>query len=229
MLVWATRTVSALTLRALLYAGLFLIVVTAHVALTNALRAAGWNAGLSMAVSGAMVLAVVLACVQAGAYFGERRAAAREIARMRQGLPAGPCCVVARAVEGDGEGDMPWILIGKIRPRYPSLARRLGVEGFALVHFEINSEGAPKNIHCLDAWPSDVFFDSARAGLEAARFQLKDGEHPRFGVSYTMPFVFRIAGAARLRQAACSLMMKPDFRPAVRAAQAAIHKLRGAA
>lgn len=224
MLVWATRTVSALLLRALFYSGLFGAVAIVHVAVTSGLRSAGWSAGVSLFVSGAAVLGAVLVLVNIADYVRERRAAAREIERMRQGLPGGPCCVVWRA--GEGGAEMPWDLIGPLRARYPALARRLGVEGVAVVDFEINSEGAAKNIHCLYAWPSDVFFEAAREGLAQARFQPKTGAQPRFGASFRMPFVFRIAGAARLKD---SGLRARALRPVLKAASVAVEKPRGSA
>lgn len=225
MLIWATRTFSALTLRAAFYGGLFLIVAIAQVGVTSSLKALGWNGGLALAVSGAVVLGIVLVGVQLGEWIGERRAAAREIERMRLGLPGGPCCVVFRAGEG-GEADMPWSLVGHLRAAYPKLARRLGVEGFAVVDFEISAEGAPKNIHCVDAWPSDVFYDAAKAALLEAKFEPKEGVKPRFGASYRMPFVFRIAGAARLKER--GHRARPA-RPKLKAVAQTVEKLRKSA
>jgi len=225
MLVWATRRFSALTLKALFFSGLFLVVVTAHVAVTSALRAAGWNGGLALAVSGAIVLVIVLIGVQLAEYLGERRAAAREIERMRQNLPGGACCVIWRGADAP-DIDMPWTLAQPLRAPYPKLARRLGVEGYAVVDFEISAEGVAKNIHCVDAWPSDVFFDAARDALKDARFSPKAEAQVRFGIGYRIPFVFRIAGAARLKDK--GLRARPA-RPALRAAQAAVEKLRRSA
>ncbi|MGE0597421.1 MAG: energy transducer TonB [Hyphomonadaceae bacterium] len=224
MLVSTTRTVSAIALRAGFYAGLFFVVALVHVAITSALRAAGWGGGASLFVSGAAVLGVVLVLVNAADYVRERRAARRELERMRQGLPSGPCCVVWRV--GEGEADMPWEPIGQIRARYPALARRLGVEGVAIVEYEISAEGAPKNVHCVYAWPSDVFYDAAREALAHARFKPKLEANVRFGAAYRMPFVFRIAGAAKLKD---SGRRARTLRPAVIAAERAVEKLRRSA
>ncbi|HVZ99536.1 MAG TPA: TonB family protein [Caulobacterales bacterium] len=197
MLVRATRTVSALTLRVAFYGGLFLLVVVAQVAITTALRTLGWSGGASLAVSGCAVLAIVLSGVRVGEIVGERRAAAREIERLRQGLPSGPCCVVWRGREG--EADMPWTLVRPLQVRYPALGRRLSVEGVAVVEFEIGSDGVAKHMHCLDVWPSPVFYEAARAALAAARFEPRKNAQVRFGASYHMAFVFRMAGATRRR------------------------------
>lgn len=221
MLIWATRTVSALTFRALFYGGLFVVVVLLHGAFTSALRSAGWPGGYALAASGLVVLGVVILTMQATEYIALRRAEAREMERVRQGLPIGPCCVVWKSA--DGEADMPWELVGHLHAAYPKLARRLGVEGMAIVDFEINAEGQAKNIHCVDAWPSDVFFDAARGALLQAQFQPRGEERPRFGVSYRMPFVFRIAGAARLKDRGRKAR---KARPVLRAAVQAVEKLR---
>ncbi len=225
MLIWATRTFSALTLRAAFYGGLFLVVAVAQVAITSALRTANWPPGFALAASGAVVLAIVLVGVQLGEFLGERRAARREMLRIKQGLPAGPCCVVWRAAEGEA-ADMPWELVGDLRAAYPKLARRFGIEGFAVVDFEINSEGAAKNIHCVDAWPSDVFYQAARQAMAHAKFKHTGDFLPRFGASYRMPFVFRISGAARLKERGHRARPR---RPALQAAVQAVEKLRRSA
>ena len=199
MLVRTTRTVSALTLRALFYAGLFVVVALVHVAITTALRSAGWAGGAALLASGAVVLGVVLVLVNAADFLAERRAAARELERVRQGLPSGPCCVIWSSAAGEAEEAMPWRPVGALRARYPETARRLGVEGVALLEFEINAQGKAKGIHCRDVWPSDVFYHAAREALERAQFEPKGDVHVRFGASFRTPFVFRIAGAAGRR------------------------------
>ncbi|GAM96664.1 hypothetical protein U91I_00284 [alpha proteobacterium U9-1i] len=226
MLVSATRTVSTFTLRALFYAALFGVVAIVHVAITTALRTAGWQGGVSLFVSGAVVLIVVLVGVNFADFLRERRAAWREVQRMKQGLPSGPCCVVWRVSESESEADMPWDVVGHLHARYPKLARRLGVEGYAVVDFEINAEGQAKNVHCVDAWPSDVFYEAAREAMSHAKFVPKPDVHPRFGASFRMPFVFRIAGAARLKDRG---RKAKTLRPALKAAGDAVEKLRKSA
>lgn len=227
MLVSATRTVSALTLRGVFYAALFVVVVIVHLSLTGILRAQGWNGGVSLFASGAVVLGLVLLAVNLADWAREKRAARLEILRMRQGLPGGPCCVVWKT--GDAaeqpEDAMPWQLAGPLRARYPKFARRLGVEGVAVVEFEVGAGGVVKNAHCIYAWPSDVFFDAAREALLRAKFEPKPDMHVRFGSSYRMPFVFRIAGASRVSER--GVRARP-LRPALDAAQDAVEKLRNA-
>lgn len=223
MFVWATRTLSVFALRGLFYLGLFLAVVVLHIAVTSALRAEGWNPGAALAVSGGLVLATVLGGNYAAGELRRRRAISREVARLALGLPEGPCCVVWRAKDDAKTSAMPWDLATPLRAPYPPLARRLGVEGVAVVDFEIGADGAPKNIHCIDAWPSDVFFHAAAAALREARFTIKPGRKARFGRSFRMPFVFRIAGAARLKDKGRRAL---PHRPVVIAAMRAAERLR---
>jgi TonB family protein len=194
MLVQATRTLSTLTMRALFYGGLFVVVVIVHLGLTGALRAQGWGPSASLLASGAVVLGLVL-------------------------LHAEP----AQRDEDDPNA-MPWEIAGPLRARYPKLARRLGVEGVAVAEFEVSANGVAKNIHCVYAWPSDVFYEAAREALTVAKFQPKPDTHVRFGSSYRIPFVFRIAGAAKVQE---SGRRARKLSPTLHAAQQAVEKLRG--
>ncbi len=221
MFVWATRRASIITLRALFYVSLFFAVVVLQVAGVTTLRGMGWNGGLSLTVSGALVLALVLAANYGAEQVRKRRAAAREAERARLGLPEGPACVVWRAGAGDEEA-MPWTPLAPLRAPYPPLARRLGVEGVAVVDFEIGADGAPRHIHCVDSWPSEVFFEAAQLALKDARFEEKPGKKARFGVSYRMPFVFRIAGFAQIKEHGRRAL---PHRPALFAAARAVEQL----
>ena len=143
MLVRASHAASALISRLLFYAALFLVVVVVQMALTTALKGQGWNGGLSLFVSGAVVLALVLAGLQVGEWIRSWRASGREKARVRQKLTDGACCVLWKPQEHDLGSEMPgtsWAL----RARYPELARRLGVEGYAIAEFEVGADGAPR-------------------------------------------------------------------------------------
>jgi TonB family protein len=196
MQVSATKAISTFTAQALFLVGLFVFVVALQSALVAALRGLGINGGPAMLASGAVILPAVL--FAAAAARARARAAARRIeaARVAAKLPEGACCVVWRPQAGQAE--FPWELQGDVRAAYPKLARRLGVEGYALVDFEIGSDGAAKNLHCIDVWPAEMFYDSAAEALRAARFALRAGAAARFGPSYRIPFVFRIKGAAKV-------------------------------
>jgi TonB family protein len=215
--------VSALIPRLIFYAALFLALIVLHMAFLAALRARGWTPGWSQLASGAATLALVLIGYQIGEWLRLWRAALRERARLRQRLTDGACCVLWRPERFDLGPEMPWEVVGHIRARYPGLARRLGVEGYAIAEFEMSAGGVAKNIHVVDAWPSDVFFDSAREALLHARFEPKGDVHVRFGASYRMPFVFRINGAAKLRDTG---RRARALRPALRAAGQVVERLR---
>lgn len=225
MLISATRTVSTLTMRALFYVALFVVVVILHLALTGALRAQGWDGSASLLTSGAAVLALVLIIVNVADWVRARLAERREMQRVKQRLPSGPCCVLWKNAEPAQESEeaMPWEIAGPLRARYPKLARRLGVEGVAIAEFEVAAGGKVKNVHCVYAWPSDVFFDAAREALLVAQFQPKADQHVRFGSSYRMPFVFRIDGASKINDAG---RRAHKLRPTLQAAQQAVEKLR---
>jgi len=218
MFVWATRTASVLTARALFYVGLFLFVVVLQVAITSALRSAGWSPPMALLASGAVVLAVVLGANHGAEVLRRQRAQAREALARALKLPDGPCCVVWAS--GEGESAMPWSLTAPLRVPYPALPKRMGVEGVAIVDFEIGVDGAPKHIACVDAWPADIFFEAAATSLRQARFVVKPGATARFGTSFRMPFVFRIAGAAKLKdRGKRALPHRPVMIAAVKAAE----------
>lgn len=202
MLIWATRRLPQAVARALILVGLFVLVVVLQIAFTSGFRAAGLPPGYALGASGICVLGAVLLLNWRYQEHARRRVLAYEAARLRQGLPDGPCCVVWRGASGAATGslDMPWELIDDIRIVYPRVAKALGVEGVAVIEFEVGADGAAKNLHCLDSWPSAVFYNAAAAALGEARFQLRWGAEARFGASYRMPFVFRIAGAAQIRE-----------------------------
>lgn len=233
MLIRTTRTLSTWAMRALFYAVLFAVVVLSHLAITTLLLAQGWGGGVAMLIAGAIVLVFVIVVFSAGEWLRDRLRERQEMQRVKQRLPSGPCCVVWRAPEEktvrqllDEEesehSDMPWDVVGPLRARYPKLARRLGVEGIAIAEFEVGADGRAKNINCVDAWPSDVFYDAAREALQHAKFQPKD-VHVRYGASYKMPFVFRISGASKARDAG---RRARTLRPTLVAAQQAVENLR---
>jgi TonB family protein len=233
MLIRTTRTLSTWAMRALFYAVLFAVVVLSHLAITTLLLAQGWGGGVAMLIAGAVVLAMVIIVFSAGEWVRDRLRERREMQRVNQRLPSGPCCVVWRAPEEksvrqmlyeeeNDHSDMPWDVVGPLRARYPKLARRLGIEGIAIAEFEVGADGRAKNINCVDAWPSDVFYVAAKEALQHAKFQPKD-VHVRFGASYKMPFVFRISGASKTRDGG---RRARTLRPAVVAAQQAVENLR---
>jgi len=190
------RRVSAFAARALFLAVLFLAVVIAQVALTTAIVALGLSSQWALLASGALISLVVAIVVFVLNRRLRQRLKILERERERLALPAGPCCVVAPA---GADAPAAWILTAPISARFPSVARALGIEGYAIVEFEIGPDGAPRSMHCVDVWPAPICFDAAKEALVEARFAPAPGVQPRFGASFQAPFVFRIRGAAAVR------------------------------
>jgi TonB family protein len=174
----------------------FVAVILIQGGVLGALRNAGMPGGVALLLSGAATFASVVGGFGLWRLWGAHDLRRAEAERDRLGLPSGPCCIVWRGEEGQ---EMPWALTQPVRVHFPKIARRFGIEGVAVVEFDIAPEGQVKNIHCIDAWPADIFYEAAHAALRDARFVVRAGERPRFGPSYRMPFVFRIRGAARVR------------------------------
>jgi TonB family protein len=193
----ATKAVGAWTARALFFAGLFVLVVVMQTAVMSALRGLGVGGGLALMISGAVILATVFGVTNAARARARYTRARIEAQRRDLGLPDGACCFSWKPQTE--AADFPWELESQIHAHYPRLARKLGVEGYALVDFEISADGLAKNLHCLDVWPAPIFYDAAAEALRAARFRLRPGAAARFGPSYRIPFVFRIRGAARVK------------------------------
>ncbi|MDX2234808.1 MAG: TonB family protein [Hyphomonadaceae bacterium] len=195
MQVSATRRALNLTVTAVTLGFVFVLVLVLQGAVMGALRNAGMSGGPALLASGAIVFAVVVGGFGLwNAWLAIDRARAED-ERDRLQLPEGPCCVVWR---GGDEAEMPWALTTPIHAHFPPLARRFGIEGVAIAEFDISPEGRVKNIHCVDVWPSPIFYAAAKDALKDARFAVREGAQPRFGPSYRMPFVFRIQGSARV-------------------------------
>jgi TonB family protein len=193
----ATKAISSFARTALFLAGLFIFVILTQIAVVAALRGLGVDGGPALLISGGVVLAIVFGATAWMRASARAQADKLERERVAAGMPDAPCCVVWRGKVG--ESDFPWELEGDVRAAYPTLAQKLGVEGFAVVDFEVGADGAAKNLHCADYWPSRLFYEAAAEALRAARFRLRPGAGARFGPSYRIPFVFRIRGAARVR------------------------------
>lgn len=187
------RRVSAFAARAMFLVALFFIVVLLQVALTTGFIANGLASGWALLASGAIISASVAASTFALNRNLRARFSALERARVRLGLPHGPCCVVWR---GGADVEMPWVLRTPIEARFPDVARRIGVEGLAVLDFAVDADGAPHDIRCLDVWPAPVFAEAAIAALSAARFAPAPGATPDLAQRYQAPFIFRIRGAA---------------------------------
>lgn len=190
------RRVSAFAARVLFLGSLFVAVVVAQVAVTTGFVALGLASRWALLASGACISLIVAIIVFVLNRRLRRRLADLELERRRLGLPEGPCCVLAPA---GADAPVAWTLTAPISARFPKVARDLGIEGYAVLEFEIGPDGAPRSINCVDVWPTPIFYEAAREALVEARFAPAPGAQPRFGASYSAPFVFRIRGAAAVR------------------------------
>jgi TonB family protein len=187
MLISAARRAFELTRTALVLVLVFVLVAALNGALSVALRGAGLGVGPALLISGAVVFAAVV-----GGWAGYRTARASESLRdmrnrERLGLPSGPYCLAWR----EHERDPDWRALQPVRVRYPRLARRYGLEGLAIVAFEIGEDGRVGSIRTIECWPAPMFRDAVVAALKQARFA--PGKR-----SYQMPFVFRLRGGERV-------------------------------
>jgi TonB family protein len=189
----APRVISNFALSAAFLAALFVGVVILHLSLNAMLRNAGLEPNASTLLAGALSVMLVLLAWVAGQDVLARRRRRHDAERVALELPDGPCCVIYRSSEG---AEMPWTITGAVQVAYPRAARRLGVEGLAVVDFEVGGNGRAKNLHCVDVWPHRLFYEAAAQALLQARFKARDGKLPRFGPTYRMPFVFRMRGAS---------------------------------
>lgn len=211
MLIWATKTLPAAVGRALFLTALFAMAAVLQMLGTSLLRGAGFGPGVALLLAGGGVLSFVLAVqglVQLGKILWQNR-----LDRLRRaaGLPDGPYCIVWRP-KGDQHTDMPWEVEGVVKPIYPKLARQLGVEGLAIIDFEMTTGGKAKNLHPVDCWPAQIFYDAAAEALRRAHFNLKSGEAPRLGKFYRMPFVFRIDGVVSADRVAAPAKPRAGFK-----------------
>jgi TonB family protein len=199
MLVTVAKRASLALGAAAFYTALFFIVVVLQIALVTGFRAAGLPGGAALLAAGAIVAVFVIALTMVVNGRARRRAEFLEAERRRLGLPDGPCCLVWRAPPPPA---LPWDFASTVEAVYPPAALHLRIEGIAVVAFEVTPEGKATRLFCVDAWPSDAFYAPAEAALREAVFTLKPGANPRFGETYRLPIVFRIQGAAKVRDPA---------------------------
>jgi hypothetical protein len=190
------RQLAAWSVRGLFYLGLFLLVIVGQVGITAILRQQGMGPSLSLAAAGGAVLAIVILALlsyNALANWYWRR---RDAQRAALGLPDGPVCAIWK---WRPPTELPWVSLKPFHARFPPIAKSFGIEGFAIIEFEIGSDGKAKNLNAVEFWPARIFHDAAAEALTEAEFRPRQGMTPRFGESYQLGFVFRILGAARVR------------------------------
>lgn len=190
------RRLTALSVRGLFYLGLFVLVIVGQAGLTTVLRQHGFSGGSALALAGAGVFAAVIAALLGynalAGYYWRRK----DAERAALGLPEGPVCAIWR---WRPPAELPWVTLKPFHARFPAIAKSFGIEGYAVIEFEIGADGKARNLNLVDCWPAPVFYDAAADALRAAQFRPRQGLTPRFGESYQLGFVFRILGAAKVR------------------------------
>ena len=58
-----------------------------------------------------------------------------------------------------------------ITPNYPEVARELGIEGYVIVNFSVNEQGAVEDVRILESEPAGVFNDEAIISANRLRFE----------------------------------------------------------
>ncbi|WP_349572546.1 energy transducer TonB [Azotobacter salinestris] len=92
------------------------------------------------------------------------------------GAPAGASGATSGAEAGAGSAgpvggpESEVMPLNDVRPRYPQMALRRGIEGHVKLAFTINRAGAVENIRVLEASPRNVFEREARSAAARWRF-----------------------------------------------------------
>lgn len=63
------------------------------------------------------------------------------------------------------------VLVTRVQPDYPEVARERSIEGRVVMEFTINEDGIPAGIIVVDATPSGIFESAAIAALSRWRYQ----------------------------------------------------------
>lgn len=67
------------------------------------------------------------------------------------------CGIPERTKEENLASSVEMRLISTGAPRYPAKAARDGIEGYAVLEFDLSAEGKPVNINVIEVSPSDIF------------------------------------------------------------------------
>lgn len=82
------------------------------------------------------------------------------------------------------------VLLAKLQPEYPELARRANMEGRVILKGLVNEEGAVTKVIVLSG--DELFVQSARSSLLAARFKPAINGNRAVKVWITLPVIFRL-------------------------------------
>jgi TonB family protein len=93
--------------------------------------------------------------------------------------------------------DIPPRLIESVKPDYPEIARRAGVEGRVTLHIVVGIDGTVEEVTVVRAQPGGIFDESARESVLKWRYKpaILDGRPVRSRFSQTLQFVFDQPGS----------------------------------
>lgn len=105
------------------------------------------------------------------------------------GLAGCFCAMIATAAPATPEA------VTMVRPTYPPEAQRAGIEGCAILRFDISASGMPENIRVASSTPYPEFGDAAHKALEQWRFEpLSRNGKPAAFTNATQAFAFDLPG-----------------------------------
>ncbi|HBY40945.1 MAG TPA: hypothetical protein DEH24_16085 [Alteromonas sp.] len=67
------------------------------------------------------------------------------------------CGIPERTKEENLASSVEKRLVSTGAPRYPAKAARDGIEGYAVLEYDLSAEGKPVNINVIEVSPSDIF------------------------------------------------------------------------
>lgn len=78
------------------------------------------------------------------------------------------------------------------RPKYPRLARRLGLEGQVVLRVWVSAEGVPTAIVVTHSSGHESLDEAAREGVRKWRFEIEGGVADTEGGWVNLPVTFRL-------------------------------------
>jgi periplasmic protein TonB len=102
--------------------------------------------------------------------------------------------LVALLLTACASNDRPLQLVSGTGPVYPPQARSQGVEGYAVVRYDVDTEGRVGNVRVVASSPQGVFDESARQAV--SRWQFRPAErngqpHAVNGLESRLDFVLK--------------------------------------
>lgn len=74
-----------------------------------------------------------------------------------------------------------------VRPSYPPEAQRAGIQGCAILRFDVSASGVPEHIRVASSTPYPEFGDAARKALEQWRFQPSASQDATQAFAFDLP------------------------------------------